>query len=59
MRSLVLFTLLFSLSLGQDPASFVNPLIGTADNGHVFPGQYFRMQHLAHVFYQLSEKMTS
>jgi hypothetical protein len=40
MLSLVLFPLLFSLSLGQDPASFVNPLIGTADGGHVFPGQY-------------------
>ncbi|KAI9437962.1 glycoside hydrolase family 92 protein [Lactarius indigo] len=38
MRSLVLFPLLFSLINGQDPASFVNPLIGTANDGHVFPG---------------------
>ncbi|KAH9033368.1 glycoside hydrolase family 92 protein [Lactarius pseudohatsudake] len=38
MRSLVLFPLLFSLALGQDPASFVNPLIGTTKDGHVFPG---------------------
>ncbi|KAI9449063.1 glycoside hydrolase family 92 protein [Lactarius psammicola] len=38
MRFLVLFPLLFSLALGQDPCSFVNPLIGTIKDGHVFPG---------------------
>jgi len=38
MRSLVLLPLLFSLALGQDPAIFVNLLIGTTKDGHVFPG---------------------
>ncbi|KAF8267730.1 glycoside hydrolase family 92 protein [Lactarius quietus] len=38
MHSLFLFPFLCSLASAQDLAAFVNPLIGTADDGHVFPG---------------------
>ena len=46
MHPLVLFPFLCPLALGQDLATFANPLIGTTDDGHVFPGQCFRIQHL-------------
>ncbi len=49
MRSF-LFPLLFSLALGQDPASYVNLFIGTTNDGHVFPGQYLRIQHLKRTY---------
>jgi hypothetical protein len=41
MHPLILFPFLCPLAFGQDLAAFVNPLIGTADEGHVFPGEYF------------------
>ncbi len=52
MRSF-LVTLLFSLALAQDPASYVNLFIGTTNDGHVFPGQYPYGILNAHIVYVL------
>ena len=46
MHPLVLFPFLCPLAFALDTATFVNPLIGTTDDGHVFPGKYFKLQHL-------------
>ncbi|KAJ6545708.1 glycosyl hydrolase family 92-domain-containing protein [Mycena capillaripes] len=37
-RAVALSALLLTLCAAQDPAKFVNPLIGTKDGGHVFAG---------------------
>ncbi|KAJ6545692.1 alpha-1,2-mannosidase, putative subfamily [Mycena capillaripes] len=37
-RAVALSALLLTLCAAQDPAQFVNPLIGTKDGGHVFAG---------------------
>ncbi|KAJ6571305.1 glycosyl hydrolase family 92-domain-containing protein [Mycena capillaripes] len=37
-RTIVLCFVLLTSCAAQDPAQFVNPLIGTANGGHVFPG---------------------
>jgi hypothetical protein len=37
-RAIIFFALLLTSSTAQDPAQFVNPLVGTKDGGHVFSG---------------------
>ena len=49
MLPLILFPFLCPLAFGQDLAAFVNPLIGTADDGHVFPGQYLKHVYVSQV----------